>query len=161
MATHPQSPWDVRGGLRTGAESRNDRYTAAQGCLPRSMCGAASGLDERLRDAVAREQEFRGEAIPEVDHELAAQGEERAPPMLRNRPIGPTPLEREQHCRTHEPHRAWCHVCIAGRGCADPHASRNASENGLPVVGVDCGYLWSRSAENTGDVVKQKMLTSA
>ena len=33
---------------------------------------AASGLAERLGDAVAREQEFRVEAISEVDHELTA-----------------------------------------------------------------------------------------
>ena len=42
---------------------------------------AAGGVDERLRDAVAREQEFRGEAIPEFDHELAAQAAERSPPI--------------------------------------------------------------------------------
>ena len=95
---------------------------------PYDSVEGASGLDERLEDSVARTQEFRGEAIPEVDHELAAQAEERAPPMLRNRP---TPLEREEHCRTHE-------SCIAGRGRAHPHALRNESEKGLPMVGVDC-----------------------
>ena len=55
--------------------------------------------------AVAREQEFRGEAIPEVGHELLAQAEERAPPMLRNKPTAPTPLQHEEHCTTHEPYR--------------------------------------------------------
>ena len=30
----------------------------------------------------------------------------------------------------------------------------NESEKVLPVVGVDYGYLWSRSAENAGDVVE-------
>ena len=93
------------------------------------------------------------DAVPEVDRELAAQAAERAPPMSRKRSIGPIPLEREEHCRTQEPYRAWCHACNAGRGRADPHAMRNESEKGLPVVGVDCGYLWSRSAENAGDVV--------
>ena len=77
---------------------------------------AAFGLDERLGDASAREQEFGGDAIPEVDHEPGARAEERAPPMLRNRPIGPPPMEREEHCRTHEPYRAWRHACIADRG---------------------------------------------
>ena len=85
--------------------------------------------------------------------ELAVQAEERAQPMLRNRRTGPTLLEREEHCRTHEPYRAWCPVCIAGRGRADPHAMRTESEKSLPVVGVDYGYLWSRSAMNAGDVV--------
>ena len=63
---------------------------------------AASGPDERLRDAVAREQEFRDPEILEVDRELAAQAEERTPPMLRSTPFGPTPMESEEHRRTHE-----------------------------------------------------------
>ena len=50
----------------------------------------ASGLDGRLTDEVALEQECRGEAIPEVDPEVAVQAEERARLMLRNRPTGPT-----------------------------------------------------------------------
>ena len=97
---------------------------------------AAGGLEVNLRDAVAREQEFRGEKISEVDRELATQAEERAPPMLRNRPIGPTPMEREEHCRTQEP------------------AMRHEFENGLQVVAIDVGYLWSRSAENARDGVE-------
>ena len=44
---------------------------------------------------MAREQELRGEPIPEAYPELAAQVAERAPPMLRSG--GPTPLEREEH----------------------------------------------------------------
>ena len=114
---------------------------------------AASGLEERLRDAVAREQ-LRGERIPEVDRELAAHAEAQATSMLRNTPIGPTPMEREEHCRIHEPYRAWCHVCIAGRGRADLHAMRDESESGLLVFGVDHGCLRSRSAKNAGDVVE-------
>ena len=31
---------------------------------------------------------------------------------------------------------------------------RNESEKRLGVVGVDYGYLWSRVAQNTGDVVE-------
>ena len=82
------------------------------------------------------------------------QAEERPPAVLRNRPIEPTPLEREEHCRIDEPYRAWCHACIAGRGRADLHAMRNESEKGLPVIGVGHGYLWNRSAGNAGDVVE-------
>ena len=40
---------------------------------PEHNVEAVTGLDERLRDAVERKQEFRG---PEVDHELVAQAEE-------------------------------------------------------------------------------------
>ena len=35
-------------------------------------------LDERLRDAVAQEQAFRGEGISHIELELAAQAEQRA-----------------------------------------------------------------------------------
>ena len=79
--------------------------------------------------------------------------------MSSNRPIGPTTVERLEHCRTHEPYGAGCHACIAGRGLADPHVMRNKSESGLLVVGDDYGYLWSRSAENAGDAGKQKTMT--
>ena len=57
-----------------------------------------------------------------------------------------------------ELYRVWWHVCIAGRGRADPHAMRNESEKGLPVVGVDYGYSWNRSAQNTDDVVEEKTM---
>ena len=120
---------------------------------PEDLVEAASGLEERLRDGVAREQEFRHEAIPEVDRELAAQAEERGPPMLRNRSVGLTPMERDEHCRTHQQYRARCHGCIAGRGRADPHAMKNESEKGLPMVGVDHGCLQNRPAGKAGDFV--------
>ena len=44
---------------------------------PEDNVEAASGLDECLRDGVAREQKLRGGAIFEVDHKLAAQAAER------------------------------------------------------------------------------------
>ena len=87
VTTHPQSPWNVRDGLRTGAVCDGTKNLAMTGTRP---LGNACPVGTRskwscLRDAAAREQELRGEAIPEIDHELAAQAEERAPPMLRNR----------------------------------------------------------------------------
>ena len=69
-----------------------------------------------VSETVAREHRCRGGALPVVDREMAAQAAERAPP------------KREEHCRPHEPYRAWCHACIAGRGRADPHAMSNESE---------------------------------
>ena len=92
-------------------------------------------------------------------HELAVQVEERAPPMLRNRPTGPTPLEREEQCRTHGPYRARCHTCVSGRDRADPHAMRNESEKGLPVVGVVCGYLWRGQRRTLVALWKQRTMT--
>ena len=74
--------------------------------------------------------------------------------MFWKRPVGPTQLECEEHYRTQGQYRAWCHACIDGGGRADPHALRNQSEKGLRVVGVDYGYLWSRSAENARDMVE-------
>ena len=86
-----------------------------------------------------------------VDHELAVQGAERAPPMLRNRRIGLTPLERETRTVSR-----LCHAYIAGRGRAEQHEMRNEPEKSLPVVGADYGYLWGRSAEHAGDIVEAK-----
>ena len=65
----------------------------------------------------------------------------------------PSAAEREEHERLHEPYRAWCAACIAGRGRADRHVGRSDDEKGLPVVGIDYGYLWRRAPEdNTWDV---------
>ena len=40
---------------------------------------------------------------------------------------------------------------MAGRGRADPHHLRS-EEKGLPIYGVDYGYMWNRAEENAGDI---------
>ena len=92
------------------------------------------------------------EAGGEGAEELARQAAERPARQLRGRPHQPTPADVTEHEQTgHEPYRSWCRACVAGRGRADAHVARPAGEKGLPVIGVDYGYLWSRSAENTDE----------
>ena len=61
-------------------------------------------------------------------------------------------MEGEGECRTHEPYRASCHDASLGR--TKPHAMGNECKKGLPMVGVDLGHLWCRSAETAGNVLE-------
>ena len=54
---------------------------------------------------------------------------------------------QEHEISGHEPYRSWCRACVAGRGRADAHVGRPGVEKGVPIIGVDCGYLWSRAPE--------------
>ena len=38
-------------------------------------------------------------------------------------------------------------MCVAGRGRADAHVGRLGVEKGVPIIGVDYGYLWRRTPE--------------
>ena len=70
--------------------------------------------------------------------------------VLRKRPEQPTAAEvKEQTISVHEPYRSWCRACVAGRGRADAHVVRPGVEKGVPIIGVDHGYLWSRAPETS------------
>ena len=101
----------------------------------------------------AAEREQGAEGGRDVDGgDLAHQAEER--PVLvsrRRRPIAPTAAEIAEHELTHEPYRSWCRACVAGRGRADAHILRDEGEKGLPIVGVDYGYLWAKNFEDPVD----------
>ena len=56
-------------------------------------------------------------------------------------PEGPTPQEREEHEISHEPYRAWCPACVAGRGRSDAHRERDHHEDALATVAFDYGYF--------------------
>ena len=113
--------------------------------------GQTRALEERAAVLDQEAREFTGEAVIDVDAEMQQEVAEEPPRMLRDRPVGPTRLEREEHERAHEPYRAWCRACVAGRGRADPHHLRDESEKGLPIFGVDYGYMWNRAEEAAGD----------
>ena len=89
---------------------------------------------------------------PERDGEdvrhLEQQARERLVRVLRKRPEQPTAAEVQEHeiCG-HEPYRSWCRACVGGRGCADAHVARPGVEKGIPIIGVDYGFLWSRAPE--------------
>ena len=91
-----------------------------------------------------------GAAAPEHDGEdvrdLEQQARERPLKVLRKRPEQPTAAEVQVHqINGHEPYRSWCRACVAGRGRADAHVERPGVEKGVPIIGVDYGYLWSRA----------------
>ena len=100
----------------------------------------AVGERAAVLDREARE--FIGEAVIDADAEVQQEVAEEPPRMLRDRPLGPTRLEREEHERAHEPCRAWCRACVAGRGRADPHHPRDESEISLPIFAVNDEYIW-------------------
>ena len=68
--------------------------------------GQTRPLEERAAVLDREAREFIGEAVIEVDAEMQQEVAEEPPRMLRDRPVGPTRLEREEHERAHEPHRA-------------------------------------------------------
>ena len=90
-------------------------------------------------------QEFREEAS-----ELQGEVAEEARVRVGRKPHEPTRQEREEHEVHHEPYRAWCEACVAGRGRAQEHITADHSENAIAVLGVDYGYL-SRKSIADGD----------
>ena len=95
-------------------------------------------------------EDLRPEVRAEVPEDLELEAQEKVPQVIRRRPEAPMRAEREAHELTHEPYRAWCPACVAGRARADAHRLRGEEEKGLPAVGVDYGYLWSRAAVEAG-----------
>ena len=95
------------------------------------------------------EKKIRGEAIPEVDRERAAQAEERAPPKLRNSRIGTTP---EEHIAEH---RSRIELGVMLAEVAQTRMRRERSlRKACRWSESTAGYLWSRSAEIAGDFVE-------
>ena len=84
-----------------------------------------------------------GDAAPADDADVEEQAAEVPAAKPRRRPNAPTAKEVEEHGDLHEPYRAWCPSCIAGRGLSDRHAVADTSEEALARVGLDYGYLGS------------------
>ena len=63
------------------------------------------------------------------------------------RPKEPTAAERRAHEELHEPYRDWCRACVAGRGRVEYHRGRDHSEDAIPVLAIDYGYLSKRVQE--------------
>ena len=73
------------------------------------------------------------------EHDLACEaGAIRARPL----PIGPSREERQNHEAVgHVPYRAWRRACVAGRGRSDAHRPTKETEQAVPTIGLDYGYL--------------------
>ena len=74
-------------------------------------------------------------------------------PALRAKraPHEPTDQEREDHMVSHVPYRAWCRHCVAGRGRSEPHQVREHSDDAIPEVAIDYGYLQPKEEEGQDD----------
>ena len=96
---------------------------------------------------------LQAEELPAVPVELEFESAQRPLQARRRRPDQPTAAEREEHERLHEPFRAWCRSCVAGRARADWHVARGRDDHTrtIPVIGVDYGYLWKRAGEEPED----------
>ena len=57
----------------------------------------------------------------------------------RRAPNEPLQHEIEEHKVAHEPYRAWCSACVAGRGIGDRHSTATDGGQSLPVVAIDYG----------------------
>ena len=93
--------------------------------------------------------------MPWHEHRKLIMSWQRQPRNGRRRRSGTDRLVRQQcdakNIAEHTPYRAWC------QSLADVAQTRMRRESGLRdllLFGVDCGYFWSRSAENAGDVVE-------
>ena len=113
----------------------------------------AAGQQDDLHDRVHRIQEEDdswvqrpAQELREESPELREEVAEDAKIRVGRKPHEPTRQEREEHEVDHEPYRAWCQACVAGRGRAQYHITADHSDDAVPVLGVDYGYLSKRSA---------------
>ena len=95
----------------------------------------------RERDPTSWMREVRRRELAQADRERAEAGDgggelggedgtgEGRPVRGPTQPYVPTEKERQEHNRTHYPHRTWCECCMAGRAVAGAHArSRDESD---------------------------------
>ena len=140
MTTHPQSPWNVRDGLRTGGRSRRPQEFRND----RSSFPAMHDQDTLWRQQVVwmsmSETQWHENRNSEVKRFLKlSMSRHREPRNERHRCSGTERLDRHH----------WKLMM-----------AEHTSRIGLGVmlaslaVGVDCRYLWSPSAENVGDIVE-------
>ena len=86
------------------------------------------------------------------DDEVTEEAQERQREVARGRkdPGQPTEEERKRHNITHLPYRSWCADCVAGRGRAHAHVSRDPlEEDAIPIVGMDYHFMGTEGEEGT------------
>ena len=65
--------------------------------------------------------------------------EELVVPRVPNLPPEPSASQIAEHELTaHAVYRSWCRRCVASKGRAHAHSSREEGE--LPEIGIDCGF---------------------
>ena len=120
------------GGLESGDQSvpKRARFDNEPNLVSPEQGGSS------LRHVQADFSHFDGnnESVPE-----ASEGE--LPRKATRRPHEPTAQEKLDHDELHEPYRAWCPVCVAGRGRAEYSHKADRSEDAIPVFAWDYGYM--------------------
>ena len=67
-------------------------------------------------------------------------GDEAMVPRVQNLPPEPSARQIAEHELTgHAVHRSWCRHCVASKGRAHAHSSREDGE--LPEIGIDYGFF--------------------
>ena len=81
-------------------------------------------------------------AEPAVPGQLEIKAEAEGPAVRAARqPQEPTKDEVLQHEVSHEPYRAWCASCVAGRGLSREHRVADHEESAVAVAGFDYGFF--------------------
>ena len=101
------------------------------------------GPEPRMRQVDQDDAEKLSE--PDVCEELVPQT------VMRKVVRKPNKDEVERHTLTHMPYRAWCEVCVEGRGLSRKHVGRNPHEvREEPRIGKVCfDWAFFRDKEGT------------
>eukprot|EP00969_Alexandrium_andersonii_P294539 13018940-Alexandrium_andersonii.AAC.1 len=62
--------------------------------------------------------------------------------------VPPSSEAQRLHALTHEPHAAWCPVCVAARGKAGPHVRRAEPAGEEPEIHADYLFLTEKGKES-------------
>ena len=113
------------------------------------MNAVRPGVTKAMRLAPLEEVIPAEEQVEKFEHEVA----EEAVRVYRRAPEEPTLQEMRDHELLHEPYRAWCPHCVAGRGVAQGHLAKDHAEDAFAVGGINYGYLGDR--ENASPNIRQ------
>ena len=81
-------------------------------------------------------------------------GDETMVPRVPNLPPEPSARQIAEHELTgHAVYRSWCRHCVASKGRAHAHASREDGE--LPEIGIDYGFFGRGQTRCVADLVCQ------
>ena len=69
----------------------------------------------------------------------AVDGDELMVPRVPNLPLKPSARQIAEKLTGHAVYRSWCRHCVASKGRAHVHASREEGE--LPEIGIDYGFF--------------------
>ena len=122
---------------------RNNVYEVDWAVMPYDELANEPKGDLNALGDVEVSQSSRLAPIPEpADVSTAITSEVEGPAARAARqPQEPTQDEVRQHEVSHEPYRAWCASCVAGRGLSREHRAADHEESAIAVAGFDYGFF--------------------